>query len=85
MLLTDARRAARTDPDGSIVPLAEQDRTRWDATAIAEGQTLLTRTLGTGPIGPYQIQAAIAAVHDEGASFGSTLIRIHTETDEAGG
>jgi predicted RNA polymerase sigma factor len=65
MLLTDARRAARTDADGSIVPLAEQDRTRWDATAIAEGQTLLTRTLGTGPIGPYQIQAAIAAVHDE--------------------
>jgi len=65
MLLTDARRAARTDADGSIVPLTEQDRTRWDATAIAEGQTLLTRTLGTGPIGPYQIQAAIAAVHDE--------------------
>src|SRR5947209_9834641 len=58
MLLVDARRAARTDPDGSIVPLAEQDRTRWDQTAIAEGQALLTRTLGTGPIGPYQIQAA---------------------------
>jgi RNA polymerase sigma factor (sigma-70 family) len=65
MLLTDARRAARTEPDGSIVPLADQDRTRWDATAIAEGQALLNRTLGTGPIGPYQIQAAIAAVHDE--------------------
>ncbi|HEY0001321.1 MAG TPA: sigma-70 family RNA polymerase sigma factor, partial [Actinoplanes sp.] len=46
MLLTDARRAARTDLDGSIVPLAEQDRTRWDAAAIAEGQALLTRTLG---------------------------------------
>jgi RNA polymerase sigma factor (sigma-70 family) len=73
MLLTDARRAARTDPDGSIVPLAEQDRTRWDQTAIAEGQALLTRTLGTGPIGPYQIQAAIAAVHGEA--------RIAEETD----
>jgi predicted RNA polymerase sigma factor len=65
MLLTDARRAARTDPDGSIVPLAEQDRARWDTAAIAEGQALLTRTLGAGPVGPYQIQAAIAAVHDE--------------------
>jgi RNA polymerase sigma factor (sigma-70 family) len=65
MLLTDARRAARTDPAGSIVPLAEQDRTRWDSAAIAEGQTLLTRTLGAGLLGPYQIQAAIAAVHDE--------------------
>src|SRR5207249_3237476 len=65
MLLTDARRTARTDPDGAIVPLAEQDRTRWDAAAIAEGQTLLTRTLGTGLLGPYQIQAAIAALHDE--------------------
>jgi RNA polymerase sigma factor (sigma-70 family) len=65
MLLTDARRTARTEPDGSIVPLADQDRTRWDTTAIAEGQTILTRTLGTGLLGPYQIQAAIAAVHDE--------------------
>ncbi|HEY0536296.1 MAG TPA: DUF6596 domain-containing protein [Actinoplanes sp.] len=65
MLLTDARRAARTDPDGSIVPLADQDRTLWDATAIAEGQALLTGTLGSGPVGPYQIQAAIAALHDE--------------------
>jgi RNA polymerase sigma factor (sigma-70 family) len=67
MLLTDARRAARTDADGSIVPLAEQDRSRWDCAAIAEGQALLTRTLGAGPVGPYQIQAAIAAVHDEAA------------------
>jgi RNA polymerase sigma factor (sigma-70 family) len=65
MLLTDARRAARTDAAGSIVPLAEQDRTRWDCAAIGEGQALLTRTLGAGPVGPYQIQAAIAAVHDE--------------------
>jgi predicted RNA polymerase sigma factor len=65
MLLTDARRDARIDADGFLVPLAEQDRTRWDLAAIAEGQALLTRTLGTGLLGPYQIQAAIAAVHDE--------------------
>ena len=65
MLLTDARRAARTDAAGSIVPLAEQRRELWDAGAIAEGLALVTRTLGTGPIGPYQLQAAIAAVHDE--------------------
>ena len=65
MLLTDARRAARTDPDGAIVPLADQDRTRWDTTRIAEGKALLTRTLGTGPVGQYQVQAAIAALHDE--------------------
>jgi RNA polymerase sigma factor (sigma-70 family) len=65
MLLTDARRAARAGPDGSIVPLAEQRRTLWDPAAIAEGQALLTTTLGTVPVGPYQLQAAIAAVHDE--------------------
>ena len=65
MLLTDARRAARTDPDGAIVPLAEQNRSRWDHARIAEGRALLTRTLGTGPVGQYQLQAAIAALHDE--------------------
>jgi RNA polymerase sigma factor (sigma-70 family) len=65
MLLTDARRAARTGPDGQIVPLASQQRDLWDTAAIAEGQALLTRTLGTGPVGPYQLQAAIAALHDE--------------------
>jgi predicted RNA polymerase sigma factor len=65
MLLTDARRAARTDADGSIVPLAQQHRELWDAAAIAEGTGLLTRTLGTVPVGPYQLQAAIAACHDE--------------------
>ena len=72
MLLTDARRAARTDPDGSLVPLAEQRRDQWDTSAIAEGQGLLTRTLGTGPIGPYQIQAAIAALHDEAPTAADT-------------
>ncbi|GAB3426989.1 sigma factor-like helix-turn-helix DNA-binding protein [Flindersiella endophytica] len=65
MLLTDARRTARTDADGWIVPLADQDRSRWDRNQIAEGLALVARTLGTGPIGPYQVQAAIAAVHDE--------------------
>jgi predicted RNA polymerase sigma factor len=72
MLLTDARRAARTDPDGWIVPLAEQDRTRWDAAQIAEGLALLARVLGTVPIGPYQLQAAIAAVHDEAGTAEET-------------
>jgi RNA polymerase sigma factor (sigma-70 family) len=67
MLLTDARRPARTRPDGALVPLAEQDRRRWDAQAIAEGIALITETLATAPIGPYQLQAAIAAVHDEAA------------------
>ncbi len=65
MLLSDARRPARTRPDGSLVPLAEQDRRKWDANAIAEGIALITETLASAPIGPYQLQAAIAAVHDE--------------------
>jgi len=67
MLLTDARRAARTLADGTPVPLAEQDRSRWDGAAIAEGARLLTETLAHGQAGPYQVQAAIAAVHDEAA------------------
>ncbi|MFI5592290.1 RNA polymerase sigma factor [Amycolatopsis sp. NPDC051758] len=65
LLLTEARRQARTAPDGSLVPLSEQDRTLWDAEAITEGVALVTATLSSGPIGPYQLQAAIAAVHDE--------------------
>lgn len=65
MLLTDARRVARAAPDGSLVPMAEQDRQVWDATAIAEGTALISETLATARIGPYQLQAAIAAVHDE--------------------
>jgi RNA polymerase sigma factor (sigma-70 family) len=72
MLLTDARRPARTRPDGTLVPLAEQDRTRWDPEAIAEGVALITRTLASAPIGPYQLQAAIAAVHDEAATCQDT-------------
>ena len=72
MLLTDARRPARADADGALVPLAEQDRRLWDAGAIAEGVDLVTATLESAPIGPYQVQAAIAAVHDEAARFEDT-------------
>ncbi len=72
MLLTDARRPARTAPDGSLVPLSDQDRTLWNADAIAEGVALVTRALSTGPLGPYQLQAAIAAVHDEAPTAEAT-------------
>jgi RNA polymerase sigma factor (sigma-70 family) len=72
MLLTDARRVARTGPDGGLIPLAEQDRSRWDAALIEEGVALVTQTLATAPLGPYQVQAAIAAVHDEAASADDT-------------
>lgn len=65
MLLTDARRPARTRSDGALVPLAEQDRTQWDLSSIAEGAALLAEALTTTRIGPYQVQAAIAALHDE--------------------
>jgi predicted RNA polymerase sigma factor len=65
MLLTDARRAARTGPSGELIPLDDQDRTLWDRALIAEGTALVTGALSRGSIGWYQIQAAIAAVHDE--------------------
>jgi RNA polymerase sigma factor (sigma-70 family) len=65
MRLTDARRAARTGPAGELIPLDEQDRGRWDRAAIAEGVALVTAALSRGAIGAYQLQAAIAAVHDE--------------------
>jgi RNA polymerase sigma factor (sigma-70 family) len=65
MLLTDARRPARTRPDGALVPLAEQDRALWNQESIQEGVALITRTLSQASIGLYQLQAAIAAVHDE--------------------
>ncbi|AZQ37335.1 sigma-70 family RNA polymerase sigma factor [Streptomyces cyaneochromogenes] len=65
MLLTDARRDARTGPHGELVPLDEQDRDRWDKAAIEEGVALVTRALSRGRAGPYQLRAAIAAVHDE--------------------
>jgi RNA polymerase sigma factor (sigma-70 family) len=67
MLLTDARRQARMGPHGELIPLDRQDRGRWDQAAIAEGVELVSRTLRLGSVGPYQLQAAIAAVHDEAA------------------
>jgi len=67
MLLTDARRAARTRADGSLVPLAEQDRKLWNQSYIEEGSALVTDALARTPLGPYQLQAAIAAIHDEAA------------------
>ncbi|MEV0998181.1 DUF6596 domain-containing protein [Nonomuraea sp. NPDC050202] len=65
MLLTDARRPARTGKDGALIPMAEQDRTLWNAAFIAEGVQLVTNALSRGVPGPYQLQAAIAALHDE--------------------
>jgi len=65
MLLTDARRAARTGPDGELIPLTTQDRLLWDRTLIEEGGALVTAAFAQGSIGPYQLQAAIAALHDE--------------------
>jgi RNA polymerase sigma factor (sigma-70 family) len=67
MLLTDARRAARTGTDGRLIPLAEQDRGRWRADSIRQGIALVSAALATAPLGPYQLQAAIAAVHAEAA------------------
>jgi predicted RNA polymerase sigma factor len=72
MLLTDARRPARTGPDGSLIPMAEQDRSLWNGQAIAEGIALISAALPTGPTGPYQLQAAIAAVHDEAPNAQAT-------------
>jgi RNA polymerase sigma factor (sigma-70 family) len=72
MLLTEARRPARCAPDGALVPLAEQDRTRWDSGQIAEGLALVTGALTTAPLGAYQVQAAIAAVHAEAATAAET-------------
>ncbi|WAU84980.1 sigma factor [Streptomyces sp. Qhu-G9] len=72
MLLTDARRAARTGPHGELVPLDEQDRGLWDKAAIEEGVALVTYALTQRQPGPYQLRAAIAAVHDEAASPDST-------------
>jgi RNA polymerase sigma factor (sigma-70 family) len=72
MFLVDARRLARTAADGALVPLAEQDRSRWDAARITEGTALLDRTFGAGLPGRYRLQAAIAALHDEAASDEAT-------------
>lgn len=72
MLLTDARREARSGPDGELIPLEAQDRTRWNRRAIAEGVALISRTLARGAVGAYQLQAAIAAVHDEAPRYEDT-------------
>jgi predicted RNA polymerase sigma factor len=72
MVLVHARHRARTAMDGSLIPMAEQDRSLWDRTAIDEGIALITIALPRGPTGPYQLQAAIAAVHDEAESTDAT-------------
>jgi RNA polymerase sigma factor (sigma-70 family) len=72
MLLTDARRLARTGPDGALIPMAEQDRSLWNAGHIAEGLALIADALPRGATGPYQLQAAIAAIHDEAPSAEAT-------------
>jgi RNA polymerase sigma factor (sigma-70 family) len=72
MLLTDARRPARTGPDGDLIPMAEQDRSLWNADYVAEGVALVTEALPRGATGPYQLQAAIAAIHDEAPSAEAT-------------
>jgi predicted RNA polymerase sigma factor len=72
MLLTDARRPARTGPDGDLIPMAEQDRSMWNADCIAEGVALITDALPKGAVGPYQLQAAIAAIHDEASNAEET-------------
>jgi RNA polymerase sigma-70 factor (ECF subfamily) len=72
MLLISARRASRTTPDGDLIRLAEQDRSLWDRALIAEGQSLVRRCLRLGRPGPYQIQAAINAVHSDAPSADAT-------------
>jgi RNA polymerase sigma factor (sigma-70 family) len=72
MLLTDARRAARTGPLGELIPLDEQDRTLWDRQAIAEGLALVETAMSSGSVGEYQLQAAIAALHDEAPRYEDT-------------
>ena len=72
MLLTDARRMARTGPGGELIPLDEQDRSRWDGAAIAEGVGLVSRSFSGGGVGPYQLQAAVAALHGEAPTVEAT-------------
>jgi predicted RNA polymerase sigma factor len=72
MLLTDARRPARTGPHGELIPLDEQDRTLWNRTLIDEGTALVSTAMARGAVGPYQLQAAIAALHDEAPSTRNT-------------
>jgi RNA polymerase sigma factor (sigma-70 family) len=89
MLLTDARRPARVGPDGMLVPMAEQDRTRWDRAAIAEGTALVTAAMSRGGPGPYRLQAAIAAVHAEAGRAEDTdwpqILALYTLLDRMSG
>ena len=71
LLLIDARRPARTDADGELIPLAAQDRKLWDQQLIAEGVSLLDSAMGKEPVGEYRIQAAIAALHDQARTASS--------------
>lgn len=86
MLLTDARRAARTGPGDMLIPMAEQDRTLWDRAQIAEGAALVTAAMSRNKPGPYQIQAAIAAVHDEAPTPDATdweqILALYTLLDQ---
>jgi RNA polymerase sigma factor (sigma-70 family) len=78
MLLTDSRRAARATPAGDLIPLAEQDRTRWDRELIAEGTVLISEAMASSQLGPYQLQAAIAATHaDAGAAEDTDWRQVH--------
>jgi predicted RNA polymerase sigma factor len=72
MLLTDARAVARTGPDGALIPMAEQDRSLWNAGYVTEGVALITGVLPRGATGPYQLQSAIAAIHDEAPTAEAT-------------
>jgi predicted RNA polymerase sigma factor len=72
MLLIDARRRARTDADGELIPLAQQDRRLWDRELIIQGTALLNGAIGVGRVGEYQLQAAIAAIHDRAARAADT-------------
>jgi len=88
MLLTDARRPARIDADGALVPMAEQDRSRWNRAAIEEGTGLITEAMARGSVGPYQLQAAIAAVHAEAATADDTdwpqILALYTLLERTG-
>jgi len=87
LLLTDARRPARTGPAGELVPLDEQDRALWNRERIAEGVALVTAALTGGEVGPYQLQAAIAAIHDEAPDLAATdwlqILALYTLLDRA--
>jgi RNA polymerase sigma-70 factor, ECF subfamily len=79
MLLIESRRAARTDAHGDLVPLAEQDRSRWDAALIAEGQAIVRRCLARNQPGPYQVQAAINAVHSDPPTDWSQILALYDQ------